>query len=277
MNKNFNAPEELSDLLISGGIHKVNQPFYKVFLLGIMAGAFIAFGAEASSAASYGIENTGIAKTLAGIVFPIGLMMIVIVGGQLFTSSGMNIMALFERKIKVNKLIKNIAIVYFSNFIGAFLIAYAIKNSDSLNYSVGELGGYTIKIAAAKLSINYTTAIVSGILCNILVCLAVVMAMAAKDIIGKIFAIFFPIFLFIVSGFEHSVANMYYIPAGIMASKNPEYVQKAIEVYHVSIQQIESFSYLNMVTNNLIPVSIGNIIGGACIVSGFIYLINKNK
>lgn len=277
MNKNFNAPEELSDLLISGGIHKVNQPFYKVFLLGIMAGAFIAFGAEASSAASYGIENTGIAKTLAGIVFPIGLMMIVIVGGQLFTSSGMNIMALFERKIKVNKLIKNIAIVYFSNFIGAFLIAYAIKNSGSLNYSVGELGGYTIKIAAAKLSINYTTAIVSGILCNILVCLAVVMAMAAKDIIGKIFAIFFPIFLFIVSGFEHSVANMYYIPAGIMASKNPEYVQKAIEVYHVSIQQIESFSYLNMVTNNLIPVSIGNIIGGACIVSGFIYLINKNK
>jgi formate/nitrite transporter len=277
MNKNFHSSEELADILIHNSEHKVKQSILKICLLGIMAGAFIAFGAEASSAASYSISSTGLAKTLAGVIFPIGLMMIVIVGGHLFTSSCMNITAVFDKKINYRSTITNITLVYITNFVGAILIAYAISACGELNYSSGALGGYTIKIAAAKLSLDYKTAIVSGILCNILVCLAVVMASAAKDIIGKIFAIFFPIFLFIISGFEHSVANMYYIPAGILAANNPVYVQQAIETYHVTPQQIELFSYQNMLINNLIPVTIGNIIGGAVLVSGCMYLIHKSK
>lgn len=277
MTKNYHSSEELADLLIHSSEHKVNQSYFKVALLGIMAGAFISLGAEASSAASYSIESTGLAKTLAGVIFPIGLMMITLVGGQLFTSSCMNITAVFDKKIKLSNMLVNLFLVYITNFIGAFLIAYAIYSCGELNYSSGALGAYTIKIAAAKLSLNFNTALVSGILCNLLVCLAVLMAATAKDIVGKIFAIFFPILLFIISGFEHSVANMYYIPAGILAATNPTYVQKAIETYHVSPQQLEQFSYQNMLINNLLPVSIGNFIGGAVLISGFVYLINKTK
>lgn len=277
MDKNYHTSEELADMLIHSSEHKVNQSYLKVALLGIMAGAFIAFGAEASSAASYSVESTGLAKTLAGMIFPIGLMMIVLVGGQLFTSSCMNISAVFDKKISIKNSLVNLIIVYLTNFVGAILIAYAINVCGELNYSAGALGAYTIKIAAAKLSLDFNAAIVSGILCNLLVCLAVLMASTAKDIIGKIFAIFFPILLFIISGFEHSVANMYYIPAGIMASQNPVYVQKAIETYHVTPQQLELFSYQNMFANNLLPVTIGNFIGGAVLISGIIYLINKNK
>jgi formate transporter len=277
MIKNYHSSEELADLLIQSSEHKVSQSYLKVALLGIMAGAFISLGAEASSAASYSIESTGLAKTLAGVIFPIGLIMIVLVGGHLFTSSCMNVSAIFERKIKISRMVLNLGVVYLTNFVGAILIAYAINSCGELNYSTGALGAYTIKIAAAKLSLDFNTALVSGILCNLLVCLAVLMASTSKDIIGKIFAIFFPIFLFIISGFEHSVANMYYIPAGIMASSNPVYVQKAIESYHVTPQQLELFSYQNMITNNLLPVTIGNFIGGAVLISGFVYLINKNK
>ena len=277
MVKNYHTSEELADLLILSSEHKVNQPYLKLALLGIMAGAFISLGAEASSAASYSIESTGLAKALAGVIFPIGLMMITLVGGQLFTSSCMNITAVVDKKIKLSSMLVNLFLVYVTNFVGAILIAYAINSCGELNYSSGILGAYTIKIAAAKLSLDFNTAIVSGILCNLLVCLAVLMAATAKDIIGKLFAIFFPIFLFIISGFEHSVANMYYIPAGIMAAANPTYVQKAIEIYHVSPQQIEQFSYQNMLINNLLPVTIGNFIGGAVIISGFVYLINKTK
>jgi formate/nitrite transporter len=277
MVKNYHSSEELADLLIHSSEHKVNQSYFKVALLGIMAGAFISLGAEASSAASYSIESTGLAKTLAGVIFPIGLMMITLVGGQLFTSSCMNVTAVFDKRIKWSNMAVNLVLVYIANYIGAFLIAYSINSCGELNYSAGALGAYTIKIAAAKLSLDFNTGIVSGILCNILVCLAVLMAATAKDIIGKIFAIFFPIFLFIISGFEHSVANMYYIPAGIMAAANPAYVQKAIEIYHVSPQQIEQFSYQNMLINNLLPVTIGNFIGGAVLISGFVYLINTTK
>ena len=277
MVKNYHSSEELGDLLVQSSTHKVNQSYLKVALLGIMAGAFISLGAEASSAASYSIVSTGLAKTLAGVIFPIGLMMIVLVGGQLFTSNCMNVSAVFDQKVKPSRMLLNLGLVYLTNFVGALLIVYAINTSGELNYSSGALGGYTIKIAAAKLSLGFNTALVSGILCNLLVCLAVLMASTAKDIIGKIFAIFFPIFLFIISGFEHSVANMYYIPAGILAAANPLYVQQAIENYHVTPQQLELFSYQNMLANNLLPVTIGNFIGGAVFISGFVYLINKNK
>jgi len=275
MNKNYHTHDELAEMLIHGADHKIQASFSKVILLGIMAGAFISLGAEASSAASYGIEPTGLAKTLAGVIFPIGLMMIVLVGGQLFTSSCMNISTVFESKKKLTSMMTNLVLVYLTNFVGAFLVAYAINSCGQLNYSSGALGAYTIKIAAAKLSLDFNTALVSGILCNVMVCLAVVMASAAKDVAGKIFAVFFPIFLFIISGFEHSVANMYYIPAGILASANPEYVQKAIELYHVTPQQLELFTFQNMFVNNLLPVTIGNMIGGGLLVSGFLYLIHK--
>ena len=143
--------------------------------------------------------------------------------------------------------------------------------SGNLNYSGGMLGAYTIKVAAAKLEVSVVQGITSGILCNILVCIAVLMAGAAKDITGKIWAIFFPICAFVVGGFEHCVANMFYIPAGILAAMNPDYVLKAQETYGITQEQIERMNVLNSL-NNFIPVTIGNIIGGMVFVGVLLYL-----
>src|SRR5574344_356175 len=262
MENNFNSPSECVDLNIKGGIVKANLPIIKMILLGIMAGAFIAIGAEGSNLAMHNISDVGLARTLAGAVFPVGLMMLVLIGGELFTGNCLLIMGVLDKKFSATKMIINLIIVHMSNFIGAFLVAYGMFACGQFNYSSGGLGAFTIKVAIAKLAISPSSAIISGIFCNILVCAAILMATAAKDIAGKCIAMFFPIFVFVISGFEHCVANMYYIPAGIIASKNAEYVQKAQELYGITTEQIQNLNYSNMYISNILPVTLGNIIGG---------------
>ena len=272
---NYNKPEDLVDLLISAAKHKVKTPLFNTFILAILAGAFISFGAAASCAASYGIKSLGIAKLVSGVVFPVGLIIIVLTGSHLFTSSCMNVTACWAKKSAWRAMLKNIGIVYIGNFIGAALVALAIYYSGEFNYSEGALGGYTIKVAVQKLTLSYPTAIISGILCNILVCLAVILSFAARDIVGKVVAIFCPIFVFIISGFEHCVANMFYLPAGILASKNSQYAAYAMDQYHLTAEQISTLDLSNMLCLNIIPVTIGNIIGGAFILSGMLYVAYK--
>ena len=129
------------------------------------------------------------------------------------------------------------------NILGAALIAFLVAYSGQYDYSSGALGAYTIKVAYGKVHLSFANALVSGILCNILVCVAVLMAAAAKDIAGKVLAIFFPILAFVVSGFEHCVANMYYIPAGVFASKNAAYAAKALELYNIDSIQLSSLNW----------------------------------
>ena len=153
--------------------------------------------------------------------------------------------------------------------VGAVALAYLVYLSGQYNYTSGALGAFTIKVALGKVSLSFLPALISGILCNILVCAAVLMASTAKDIAGKSLAIFFPIMAFVVSGFEHCVANMYYIPAGIFASMNPD--------YGITGSQIAALNWGNFFTVNLLPVTIGNIIGGGFIIGGlFFYLHGKN-
>lgn len=155
-----------------------------------------------------------------------------------------------------------------------WLIAFLVAHSGQYDYSAGALGAYTIKTAVGKTGLSFMRALFSGILCNILVCAAVLMDAAAKDIGGKVLAIFFPILAFVVSGFEHCVANMYYIPAGIFAAGNPAYVQKAQELYGLGAEKLTGLNWGSFVTVNLLPVTIGNIIGGAVMVGGVCFYLH---
>ena len=270
IDKGYFAPNEISNGYIEIGLNKARSPMYRVLILSILAGAFIAFAAQGSNAAIHGISDIGLQKTLAGVLFATGLMMVVIAGAELFTGNSLIIISCVSGKTAWSEMFKNWSLVYAGNFIGSMIIVFLISQSGQLNFSNGLLGAFTLKVASGKVALTFTQAFCLGILCNWLVCLAVWMASGAKDIVGKLFAIFFPILLFITSGFEHSVANMYYIPAGILAKANPLYVQLAMEKYGVSAAKVDNLNWLSFITNNLIPVTLGNIVGGAFFV-GFFY------
>lgn len=265
MQKEFLTPAEITESFIGIGQKKAGLSVIDQILLGILAGAFIAFASEGSNTAIHTIESVGIGKALAGALFATGLMLVVVAGGELFTGNCLMLIACVERKISPLAMLRGWVCVYLGNFIGSVILAYFISHSGQLGFSGGMLGGFTVKLAAYKTGLSFENAFFMGILCNWLVCLAVWMAAGANDITGKLLAIFFPIWLFITSGFEHSIANMYYIPAGIMAKATPLFVEQAVKLGATP----ESISFLNWHSfwaNNLIPVTLGNIVGGGLFV-----------
>ena len=276
MNNHFNTPAETIELNMKACENKTVLPLGKMILLGIMAGAFIALGGAASSTAAHAIENVGLARAMAGVIFPVGLMLIVFLGGELFTGNCLIVMDVFAKRTTWKRLLYNLVVVYFSNLIGALIIDTLLVFSGNLNYSGGLLGAYKIKVAVGKLGVAPIQAITSGILCNLLVCLAVLMATCAKDIVGKVWAIFFPICAFVIGGFEHCVANMFYIPAGMMAAANPDYATMAQQAYGITADQLAGLTVIGSL-QNFIPVTIGNILGGMVFTGLPLYLIYKKK
>lgn len=271
MSSYFN-PTELTRSFLETGTVKSGQKVYQLLLLGLLGGAFIAFASEGSNAAIHTIASVGLGKALAGALFSTGLMMVVLTGAELFTGSALLIVPLLSGAIRLPRMLRSWGLVYIGNFAGSLVIVGFVLLSGQLDFSNGLLGAFTIKVAAYKAGLSFVNAFFMGILCNWLVCMAVWMAAAAKDIVGKIFAIFFPIWLFITSGFEHSIANMYYIPAGILAKANPQYVQQAITL-GVSAESLANLNWGTFIYANLIPVTLGNIIGGALFV-GVIFWIS---
>ena len=274
---NIFVPQQIVSANIRAAAGKTEIPGLRLMLLGIFAGMFIACGASASSAAMHAVSNVGLARLVAGCIFPVGLMMIVFVGGELFTGDCLMIMGCIHGKFSVWSMIKVLILVFVSNFVGSALFAYLVSVSTQYNFTGGLLGAFTIKVAMGKVSMSFGAAFVSGILCNFFVCIAVLMAAAAKDVAGKVWAIFFPIMAFVVSGYEHCVANMYYIPAGIFAAANEAYVQTATEAYGYTAQQLSALNWGNMLVNNLLPVTLGNIVGGMVFVGLPLYLIHGAK
>ena len=278
--KVFNTISEVMEQYSVNTGKKAQYKFGELFARAILAGAMIAFGAEASNVAAHGIADVGLARTVAGAVFPIGLMMVILMGAELFTGDCMLVIGVAEKTISVKKLILMLITIWIGNFAGGALIATLTYFSGQYNYSGGGLGAYTIKVAVGKTGLSFGTAFVSGILCNILVCAAVLMAMCAADVAGKLFASFFIIFAFVISGFEHCVANMYYITAGLICKMNPGYMNVAAEKYGLSAEQLGSLNIKSFLVNNLLPVTLGNIVGGALLVGLPLYYINvgrKNK
>ena len=274
MSKSPDMLMQIADININSEIKKSNLPILKMILLGIMAGAFIALGGDASNVASFGVENAGLQRVVAGCLFPVGLMMVVFSGSELFTGNCLMIMGALDKKIKARKILINLFVVFFSNLLGALIVDFLIFYSGQLDIGSGSVGAYAIKIAVAKTTISPLKAFTSGILCNIFVCMAILMSSIAKEIAGKIFAIFFPIFAFVVCGFEHSIANMFYIPMGILSATNPQFTQMANDPYGVTLQQSNNLLYLNGI-DSIIYVTLGNIVGGMLFVGIPYYLAHR--
>ncbi|MDK2868365.1 MAG: formate transporter [Clostridiales bacterium] len=283
MAQNDLSPAEIAEVTIKNGIKKSENSTANLLILSILAGVFIAFAAEGSNMAAFNLfadANTyGLGKALAGGIFGTGLMLVLIAGAELFTGDTLLMAGVLDKKIKLSAMLRVWGIVYIGNFLGSVLIAFMMNQSGLFSSGANMLGAMTIKIAVYKVNLTFAQAFFLGIMCNWLVCLAVWMAYGAKDIAGKILAVFFPIWLFITSGFEHSVANMYYIPAGIMAKSNQAMAEAAAQM-GISAEKLSHLNWGTFVTKNLIPVTLGNIIGGGVFVAAvywYVYVRNAKK
>ncbi|MGN0374771.1 MAG: formate/nitrite transporter family protein [Butyrivibrio sp.] len=270
----INSQNQVLDGNIETEVNRSNMAVLRLILLGILAGMFIGGGAAASNVAMHAISNVGIARFVGGAIFPVGLMMIVFIGGELFTGDCLLILGVLDRKVKVLSMLRVLFIVFFSNMLGAMLVAVLVYFGGQYNFTDGLLGAYTIKVALSKSTMSFQSAFCSGIMCNIFVCGAVLMAGVAKDAGGQVWAIFFPILAFVVSGFEHCVANMYYIPAGILAKSNPHYVSVAMDKYGITAEQLSNLSWDGFLINSSVPVTLGNIVGGM-LLGVVLYVIYK--
>lgn len=260
-------PAEILDSMIEIMVTKSDGSFMKLFILAILAGSFIAFGGECSNMAAFNLlakpETYGLGRLLAGAIFSTGLMLVVLAGAELFTGNTMIIAAVCEKRTTMLKMLRNWGIVYIGNFVGSILIVYMMANSGLFDLGASGLGAITLKTAVYKVNIPFHSAFFLGIMCNWLVCLAVWVAYGAESTIGKIFGIFFPICLFVTSGFEHSIANMYFIPAGLLIKSNSVY----IDLSGVSAAALEHLTWGGFALNNLLPVTLGNIVGGCVFVA----------
>ena len=275
---NHMKPAETLKALIETSKVKSSMPIKRMVIFGIFAGAYIAFAGAGANMAAYGLlsstETFGLGKILSGTIFTVGLIMVVLGGAELFTGNTTMIAAVIDKRITVSSMLKNWVIVYICNFIGGVLIACMVYYSGVLNSGEGMLGAMTVKIAAGKVNMSFGSAFVSGILCNWLVCMAVWLSTGAQTTVGKILSIFFPIWLFVTAGFEHSVANMYFIPAGIFAKSN----QMFTALSEMGFDALANLNWSGMFELNLLPVTLGNIVGGAvCVAIGYYTALADNK
>ena len=247
------TPYEVQLNYITVAKNKTAAKWYKILALAVLAGAFIAIGAAAATAASATATN---ANAVKAAVFPVGLILVVICGAELFTGNCLLIAPVIGREIKPLPLLKNLSLSYIGNFLGGVLIAVLVVYSG---VQTGAVEQSCINAAAVKCNMNFGEALLRGILCNMLVCLAVLLALSAKSAHGKIIALYMPIFAFVICGFEHSVANMYYLTAGLLSG------------------HAEGLNVGNAIVYSLIPSTLGNIIGGAAISISFYFLFRPKK
>jgi formate/nitrite transporter len=264
---NFNSPKEIAENVLAVGKAKTTLNFWTVFVLAILAGVYIAFGAQLATMVTHDAARyfgVGFAKFLGGSVFSVGLMLVVIGGAELFTGNNLIMTGVVKGVVSLKDMIKNWIIVYAGNFVGSLLIVILMFWTGLWAVNTFRVGASALSIANAKVNLTFMQAFSRAILCNMLVCLAVWMALAGKDIVSKIFAIYFPIMAFVAAGFEHSIANMYFIPMGIMLK-----TQSAVVTVAGLTDKISNLTWMGLV-NNLIPVTLGNIVGGALFV-GAVY------
>lgn len=261
------------------GVRKSELATITMFSLAVLAGAFIALGANFSTVVSTGAADLpyGVGRLLAGAVFCLGLILVVVGGAELFTGNNLIVMAWANRKVSTKSLLRNWLIVYVGNFVGAFGTALLAFLSKQYMFSGGGLGVTALRTAITKSSLDFIPAVALGILCNALVCLAVWMTFSARSTTDKIAAIFFPITAFVAAGFEHSIANMYFIPVGLLIKGfDPAFITSPAVVD--AKLKLGALTWDAFLLNNLLPVTIGNIIGGCILVAAVywsVYLWNK--
>lgn len=261
------SPEEIVREALNSSVKKVKKSFVTTFLLGVLAGAFIGLGAlfytivKADETYSFATK-----QILGGFVFSLGLILVAVAGAELFTGNNLIAIGWAEKRVSTKQMIRNWVIIFLSNMVGAVSLAVMVYLSGHLDMNGGKVAQTYVKMAEAKSSLPFITAFFRGVLCNILVCLGVWMAMGGKTVIDKVVAILFPITLFVAAGFEHSIANLFIIPLGLM-----------IQYFGEAQVATEHLSILGMI-KNIVPVLLGNIVGGSVLVGlmyHFIFLRNR--
>ncbi len=269
------TPAEMAAKAVAVGVKKTGLDFWSMFVLALFGGAFIAFGAVlATTVGSNGAEFPyGVNALLKGLIFTVGLILVIVAGAELFTGNNLILMAVLSKKTTVAKMLRNWGVVYLGNLIGSVLVALIMVMSKQYTFAGGAIGKTALSIANAKTGLGFWSAIGLGIMCNLLVCLAVWLTFSARTTGGKILAIIPPIAAFVAAGFEHSVANMYFVPVGLLI--------KAFDpAFYASAGEYANLTWANFFIKNLLPVTIGNIIGGAFFIGAaywFIFLRKETK
>ncbi|MHC4474408.1 MAG: formate/nitrite family transporter [Planctomycetota bacterium] len=269
------SPAQMAARVEKVGITKGNLDFVSTFTLAVLAGAFIAFGAALFT---YVIHDStlsvGLTKLIGGLVFCLGLVLVIIAGAELFTGNNLIVMAYVSKKITLEQLLRNWSIVFVGNLVGALGIVLFVWMSGQWTTGASCVGVEALTIANAKVNLTFAQAFFRGILCNVLVCLAVWLCFSGRSVTDKILAIIFPITAFVALGFEHSVANMYFVPAGLLIEQNPQVLAEA-EAALGSLPNLSNLTIPGFLIRNLLPVTLGNIIGGGILVAAvywFVYL-----
>jgi formate/nitrite transporter len=262
-------PAEIAAACERVGVRKTQMDAVSLFVLAILAGAFIALGAMFFTIVLSGTGlGWGPTQLLGGVAFSLGLVLVIIAGAELFTGNVLSVMAWASRKVTTQGVLRSWAIVYVGNFVGALLTALLVYASDQWQLNDAQVGGLAIDIGARKTALGFGEAVALGILANALVALAVWLSLSARSVPGKVLAIVFPISAFVAGGFEHSIANMYFIPLAL-------FVKTEDAALAASTHDISELDWGSFVVANLIPVTLGNVIGGAVLVGAvywFVYL-----
>jgi len=268
-------PAEMAARAEQIGVKKAHLNEVSMFTLSVLAGAFISLGAVFSTTVVAGAGDLpyGITRLLAGLVFTLGLILVIVGGAELFTGNNLIVMAWAGGKVSTGLLLKNWVVVYLGNFVGALGTAMLMYVSGQYTFGKGAVGVAALSTANAKSGLDFVQAIALGILCNALVCLAVWMTFSARTTTDRILAVVPPITAFVAAGFEHSIANMYFIPIGLFIKAGAP--ASFWETTGKSAADYANLTWGNFFVNNLIPVTLGNIIGGAVLVGAvywFVYL-----
>lgn len=264
-------PLEMAERMENVGVKKANMDIWSMFALAVLAGSFIGLGAEfftlviTDSGLKFGMN-----KLVGGLVFCLGLILVVIAGAELFTGNNLIIMAWVARKLTLGQVMRNWVVVYLGNLIGSLVTVLFMYFTSQWAFSDYHVGATALNIANAKVNLSFTAALTRGIMCNALVCLAVWLCLSGRSVMDKIIAIIFPITAFVASGFEHSIANMYFIPMGIVLKGEPQVVEAAGKVAS-DLVNLNILGFLH----NLVAVTTGNIFGGGFLVAAVYWFIYR--
>jgi formate transporter len=263
-------PGEMARRAENVGVYKAETSAMRTFALSLLAGGFIAMGAVFATTTAAGTAGTmsyGVSKLLIGFVFCLGLILVVVGGAELFTGNNLIVMAWANGKVKTRALLRNWTIVYVGNFIGSIVSALLVYFSKQYTFGAGSIGKVALGIANSKVVLDFGQAVALGVLCNVLVCLAVWLTFSARSTIDKIAAVIFPVTAFVAAGFEHSVANMFLIPIGLLIKNfDPAFAA-------TTGLDLANLTWRAFFIDNLLPVTIGNIIGGSIFVAATYWAI----
>ena len=264
------SPPEIAKRIAAVAEKKSGLDFFRTFVLAILAGVFIALGCEFYTLV---VHDSGLAfglnSLIGGLVFCLGLILVVVAGAELFTGNTLVVMGFIEGRVKARQLLRGWGIVYIGNLIGALAMVLLVYYTAQWGFHDAMVGGKALLIANGKVGLSFLAAFMRGVLCNVLVCLAIWLAFSGRSTIDKIVAVIFPITAFVASGFEHSVANMYFIPMGLVLKGQPDVLAAAEGMTGTSLL-LGNLTLSGFILRNLVPVTLGNVVGGSLLV-GVIY------